>query len=64
MYIATKTRDENSSYVYVVVSKREGKKVRRETVAYLGPLENDRIPYLKAAFLPKEERPDLVEKSK
>ena len=64
MYITSKKADEDKSYVYVVASKREGKSVKHEVVAYLGLLDNDRIPYLKAAFLPRQKRPKLVESGK
>lgn len=62
MYITSKKAENSKSYVYVVASRRDGKSVKQEIVAYLGLLDDDRIPYLKAAFLPKGKRPDLVEK--
>lgn len=62
MYITSKKAENNKSYVYIVMSKRSGKSVKQETIAYLGLLDDDCIPYLKAAFLPKEKRPELVEK--
>lgn len=61
MYIITKKFDESSCYVTVVRSKRSGNKVSQEFVAYLGKLDNSAIPYLKAAFLPKEKRPSLAD---
>lgn len=64
MYITSKKAENSKSYVYVVASRRDGKSVKQEIVAYLGLLDDDRIPYLKAAFLPKGKRPDLVEKKK
>lgn len=64
MYITTKKAENNRSYVYVVASRRHGKSVSQEIIAYLGLLDDDRIPYLRAAFLPKEKRPELVEKKK
>lgn len=60
MYIVTKPASEGRHYVYVVASRRDGKKVRQEQIAYLGALEDDRIPYLKAAFERKDKRPLLV----
>lgn len=62
MYITSKKAENSKSYVYVVASRRDGKSVKQEIVAYLGLLDDDCIPYLKAAFLPKGKRPDLVEK--
>lgn len=64
MYITSKKAENSKSYVYVVASRRNGKSVKQEIVAYLGLLDDDCIPYLKAAFLPKGKRPDLVEKKK
>ncbi len=64
MYITSKKAGNSKSYVYVVASRREGNSVKQKVVAYLGLLDDDRIPYLKAAFLPKGKRPDLVEKKK
>lgn len=64
MYITTKKADNDRSYVYVVVSKRKGGVVRQETIAYLGALDNDSLPYLRAAFMKKENRPLLVEREK
>lgn len=62
MYINAKKAGNNKSYVYIVQSKRNGKSVKQETIVYLGLLDDDCIPYLKAAFLPKEKRPELIEK--
>lgn len=64
MYITSKKAENSKSYVYVVASRRDGKSVKQEIVAYLGLLDDDCIPYLKAAFLPKGKRPNLVEKKK
>ena len=60
MHIITKkSKSEDKSYVYVVATKRCKDKVRTEYLAYLGLLDNDSLPYLKAAFMPKEKRPKL-----
>ena len=50
MYITSKKAENSKSYVYVVASRRDGKSVKQEIVAYLGLLDDDRIPYLKAAL--------------
>lgn len=62
MYITTKPASPGMKYVYVVAGEREGNHVRQRIVAYLGALEDDRIPYLKAAFAKREKRPLLVER--
>ncbi|MCH4890333.1 2-C-methyl-D-erythritol 4-phosphate cytidylyltransferase [Acidaminobacter sp. JC074] len=45
-------------YASVVKSVRVGKKVRQETVAYLGEVTEEQLPYLKAAYA--KNKPRLV----
>lgn len=48
----------NKIYGSVVKSVRVDGKVTQETVAYLGELKEDQIPYLKAAY--SKHKPKLV----
>ena len=50
----------NKFYAYLVESKRESGKVIQKTIAYLGIVEENQIPYLKAAF--SKEKPKLLYK--
>ena len=45
-------------YASVVKNVRDGKKVLQETVIYLGLIEEEQVPYLKAAYSKK--KPKLV----
>lgn len=47
-------------YASVYRSVRVGGKVKTETVAYLGAVEENQVPYLKAAYA--KEKPALVYK--
>jgi hypothetical protein len=47
-------------YASVVENRREGKKTRQKTIAYLGAVTVEQIPYLKAAYAKK--KPLLVYK--
>ena len=49
MYLRTWKKG-NKIYASVVKSIREGKKVRQETVFYIGEINENQIPYLKAAY--------------
>ncbi|MDV3426550.1 MAG: 2-C-methyl-D-erythritol 4-phosphate cytidylyltransferase [Bacillota bacterium] len=46
----------NKLFASVVKSVRIGNKVRQETVAYLGEITEDQLPYLKAAYAKKKPR--------
>ena len=46
----------NKLYASVVKSNRVGNKVVQETVAYLGVVTPDQVPYLKAAYAKKKPR--------
>jgi hypothetical protein len=48
----------NQLYASIVKSVRVGKKVRQETVAYLGAITEEQLPYLKAAYA--KNKPRLV----
>ena len=48
----------NKIYASVVKSVRYGTKVRQETVAYLGEVTEEQLPYLKAAYA--KNKPRLV----
>lgn len=50
----------NKFYASLVESKRESGKVIQKTIAYLGIVEENQIPYLKAAF--SKEKPKLLYK--
>lgn len=45
-------------YASIVKSTRNGSKVTQKTVAYLGEVTEDQVPYLKAAFA--KHKPRLV----
>jgi len=45
-------------YASVVKSVRVGKKVKQETVVYLGEVTEEQLPYLKAAYA--KNKPRLV----
>lgn len=49
MYVRTWKKG-SKFYASVVKSKRIGSKVIQETVAYLGEVTSDQIPFLKAAY--------------
>ncbi len=55
MYIRTWKKG-NKLYASIVKSVRTGKKVRQETVAYLGVITEEQLPYLKAAYAKKKHR--------
>lgn len=57
MYVRTWKKG-NHMYASIVKSTRFGNKVVQETVAYLGQVTPDQIPYLKAAYAKK--KPKLV----
>jgi len=48
------------SYASLVESKRENGKVIQKTIAYLGIVKDNQVPYLKAAF--SKDKPKLVYK--
>jgi hypothetical protein len=48
----------NKLYASIVKSVRIGSKVRQETVAYLGAITEEQLPYLKAAYA--KNKPRLV----
>lgn len=50
----------NSTYASVVKSERQDGKVVQKTVAYLGVVNPQSIPYLKAAYSRVSEMPILV----
>ena len=50
----------SKSYASLVESKRENGKVIQKTIAYIGFVEENQIPYLKAAF--SKNKPKLVYK--
>jgi len=43
-------------YASLVENKRENKQVKQTVIAYLGPVTEDQIPYLKAAYAKKKPR--------
>lgn len=43
-------------YASLVENKREKKQVKQRVIAYLGPVSEDQIPYLKAAYAKKKPR--------
>lgn len=43
-------------YASLVENKRENKRVKQTVIAYLGPVTEDQIPYLKAAYAKKKPR--------
>jgi len=43
-------------YASLVENKRENNQVRQTVIAYLGPVTEDQIPYLKAAYAKKKPR--------
>ena len=43
-------------YASLVKNKRENKQVKQTVIAYLGPVTEDQIPYLKAAYAKKKPR--------
>ncbi len=45
-------------YASVVENRREGGRVVQRTVAYIGRVEEDQVPYLRAAW--SDRRPRLV----
>lgn len=47
-------------YASIVESKRENGKVNQKTIAYLGIIKENQLPYLKAAF--SKDKPKLVYK--
>lgn len=53
-------KKKDKSYASLVESKRENGKVIQKTIAYLGIVEDNQIPYLKAAF--SKDKPKLVYK--
>lgn len=48
----------NNIYASIVKSVRVGKKVKQETVVYLGKVTEEQLPYLKAAYA--KNKPKLV----
>ena len=53
-------RKKDKSYASLVESKRENGKVIQKTIAYLGIVKDNQVPYLKAAF--SKDKPKLVYK--
>lgn len=53
MYVRTWKKG-SKMYASVVKSIRNGSKVTQETVAYLGEVSPDQIPFLKAAYAKKK----------
>ena len=51
---------ETRYYASVMRTDRVGGKVVQTTVAYIGRVEEDQVPYLKAAYMDKDKRPRLV----
>jgi hypothetical protein len=51
---------ETRYYASVMRTDRVGGKVVQTTVAYIGRVEEDQVPYLKAAYTEKAKRPRLV----
>lgn len=49
MFVRT-WRKKDSHYAAIVKSVRDGHKVKQETVCYIGIVEENQIPYLKAAY--------------
>lgn len=47
-------------YASLVENKKVNGKVVQKTIAYFGNVTDDMIPYLKAAYMPKDIRPRLV----
>ena len=43
-------------YASLVKNKRENNQVKQTVIAYLGPVTEDQIPYLKAAYAKKKPR--------
>ena len=43
-------KKKDKSYASLVESKRENGKVIQKTIAYLGIVKDNQVPYLKAAF--------------
>jgi len=43
-------------YASLVENKREDNQVKQTVIAYLGPVTEDQIPYLKAAYAKKKPR--------
>lgn len=43
-------------YASLVENKREKSQVKQTVIAYLGPVTEDQIPYLKAAYAKKKPR--------
>lgn len=55
--ILTKKYGNNTHYyASLVENKRENGKVRQTVKAYLGPVDKEQIPYLKAAYAKKKPR--------
>ena len=48
----------NTSFIYLTEAYRENGKVKHRTVRNLGLIENDQVPYIKAAF--EDPKPRLV----
>lgn len=61
MYVRTWKKG-SKLYASIVKSTRKGSKVIQETVAYLGEVTSDQIPYLKAAYA--KNKPLLVYQEK
>lgn len=59
MYLRTWNKN-NTLYASLVESKRENGKVVQKTIAYLGIVKENQLPYLKAAF--SKDKPKLVYK--
>lgn len=53
-------KKKDKSYASLVESKRENGKVIQKTIAYLGIVKDNQVPYLKAAF--SKDKPKLVYK--
>lgn len=59
MYVRTWKKG-NKIYASIVESVRNGSSVTQKTIVYLGAVEKNQIPYLKAAYA--KDKPKLVYK--
>lgn len=62
MFLKTQKKGSNY-YATVVKNNRVNGKVVQSVVLYLGVVEKDQIPYLKAAYENKQKRPKLMYKN-
>lgn len=54
--LAKKYAGKTHYYASLVENKREKSQVKQTVIAYLGPVTEDQIPYLKAAYAKKKPR--------